>query len=131
MGKQWRLRHELADKPAKLEYYLPAGVDSLAFSRDEEHSHHFYFFANAGSVILFTFPAFWSPPVALPVALPRLAGIWGGVINYFTFLQQPSGEKETITLLYLLAAAAMVECALSLAGFYCPQYLPSKDDLYE
>ena len=77
----------------------------------------------AGAV-LFTLPALWSPRDALPIALPRLVGIWGGVFAYLTFLQQPIREKETVALFYLLAAAAVIECVLSLAGFYCPQYLP-------
>ncbi|HDR2620848.1 TPA: O-antigen ligase family protein [Enterobacter chuandaensis] len=76
------------------------------------------------SAVLFTLPALWSPHDALPIALPRLIGIWGGVFVYLTLLQLPIREKETVTLFYLLAAAAVIECALSLAGFYCPQYLP-------
>ncbi|HDR2350759.1 TPA: O-antigen ligase C-terminal domain-containing protein [Enterobacter asburiae] len=76
------------------------------------------------SALLFTLPALWSPREALPIALPRLAGIWGGVFVYLTLLQQPIREKETVALFYLLATAAVIECVLSLAGFYCPQYLP-------
>lgn len=76
------------------------------------------------STVLFTFPALWSPREALPIALPRLVGIWGGALVYFTLVQQPIREKETVALFYLLAAAAVIECTLSLAGFYCPQYLP-------
>ncbi|EBJ8047994.1 hypothetical protein D0P01_23560 [Salmonella enterica] len=77
----------------------------------------------AGSV-LFTLPALWSPQDALPIALPRLVGIWGGFFAYLTLLQQPLREKETVVLFYLLAAAAVIECALSLAGLFCPEYLP-------
>ncbi len=76
------------------------------------------------SAMLFTVPAFWSPHEALPIALPRLVGIWGGALVYITLLQQPIRENETVALFYLLAAAAVIECTLSLAGFYCPQYLP-------
>lgn len=76
------------------------------------------------SAMLFTVPAFWSPHEALPIALPRLVGIWGGALVYITLLQQPIRENETVALFYLLAAAAAIECTLSLAGFYCPQYLP-------
>ena len=76
------------------------------------------------SALLFTLPALWSPRDALPIAIPRLAGIWGGVFAYLTLLQQPIREKETVALFYLLATAAVIECVLSLAGFYCPQYLP-------
>lgn len=76
------------------------------------------------SALLFTLPALWSPRDALPIALPRLAGIWGGVFAYLTLLQLPIREKETVALFYLLATAAVIECVLSLAGFYCPQYLP-------
>ncbi|HHA2008516.1 TPA: Wzy polymerase domain-containing protein [Enterobacter mori] len=76
------------------------------------------------SAVLFTLPALWSPLDALPIALPRLVGIWGGIFAYLTLLQQPIREKEMVILFYLLATAAIIECALSLAGFYCPQYLP-------
>lgn len=76
------------------------------------------------SAMLFTVPAFWSPHEALPIALPRLVGIWGGALVYITLLQQPIRENETVALFYLLTAAAVIECTLSLAGFYCPQYLP-------
>lgn len=76
------------------------------------------------SAVLFTLPALWSPHEALPIALPRLVGIWGGAFAYLTLLQQPIREKETVALFYLLAAAAVIESALSLAGLYCPQYLP-------
>lgn len=76
------------------------------------------------SAVMFTLPAFWSPHDALPIALPRLVGIWCGVFAYLTLQQQPFREKETVTLFYLLATAAVIECALSLAGLYCPQYLP-------
>ncbi len=76
------------------------------------------------SGILFTLPAFWTPRSALPIALPRLVGIWGGICTYLALLQHPIREKETAALLYLLAAAAIIECFLSLAGFYCPEYLP-------
>ncbi|MBJ3781752.1 hypothetical protein JFY47_14580 [Enterobacter asburiae] len=58
----------------------------------------------AGAV-LFTVPAFWSPHDALPIALPRLVGIWGGALVYFRLLQQPIREKETVALFYLLAAS--------------------------
>jgi len=76
------------------------------------------------SAVLFTLPALWSSHDALPIALPRLVGIWGGVFAYLTLQQQPIREKETVSLFYLLAAAAVIESGLSLAGFYCPQYLP-------
>ncbi|MHA2898145.1 O-antigen ligase family protein [Enterobacter sp. H2G27] len=76
------------------------------------------------SAALFTIPALWSSHDALPIALPRLVGIWGGFFAYLTLLQQPLHEKETVALFYLLAAAAVIECALSLAGLFCPKYLP-------
>jgi O-antigen polymerase len=76
------------------------------------------------SALLFTLPVFWSPHEALPIALPRLVGIWGGVFVYLTLLQHPIREKETVALFYLLATAGIVECALSLAGLFCPAYLP-------
>ncbi|MCU6306625.1 PglL family O-oligosaccharyltransferase [Enterobacter quasiroggenkampii] len=76
------------------------------------------------SAVLFTLPVLWTPHDALPIAMPRLVGIWGGAFAYITLLQQPIREKETVVLFYLLAAAAVIECVLSLAGFYWPQILP-------
>ncbi|WP_318390593.1 hypothetical protein [Enterobacter sp.] len=76
------------------------------------------------SAVLFTLPALWAPPEGLPVALPRLVGIWGGVLAYLMLLQNPLREKETVALFYLLAAAAVVECAISLLGIYYPVILP-------
>lgn len=76
------------------------------------------------SAVLFTLPALWSPRDALPIALPRLVGIWGGAFAYLALQQHPIREKETVGLFYLLGTAAVVECALSLAGLYCPDYLP-------
>ncbi|HCR2152641.1 hypothetical protein RZR10_00880 [Enterobacter asburiae] len=68
------------------------------------------------------------PPHLFTIICKRSAvyssGILEGVFAYLTLLQQPIREKETVALFYLLAAAAVIECALSLAGFYCPQYLP-------
>lgn len=77
-----------------------------------------------GSAVLFTIPVFWSSRNTLPIALPRIMGIWGGVIAYFTILQQPIREREIIILFYLLAIAGIIECALSLSGLYYPKYLP-------
>ncbi|BFU33068.1 O-antigen ligase family protein [Enterobacter asburiae] len=76
------------------------------------------------SAVLFTLPILWSPSEGLPTALPRLVGIWGGVMCYVTLLQVPLQEKETTGIFYLLAIAAVVECLISLAGIYCPAYLP-------
>ncbi|BBZ86445.1 membrane protein [Enterobacter asburiae] len=76
------------------------------------------------SAVLFTLPILWSPSEGLPTALPRLVGIWGGVMCYVTLLQVPLQEKETTGIFYLLAIAAVVECLISLAGLYCPAYLP-------
>jgi len=76
------------------------------------------------SAVLFTLPILWSPSAGLPTALPRLVGIWGGVACYVTLLQVPVQEKETTGIFYLLAIAAVVECLISLAGIYCPAYLP-------
>lgn len=76
------------------------------------------------SAVLFTLPALYSKPEGLPGALPRLVGIWGGVMCYITLLQVPVREKETAGIFYLLAVGAVVECLISLAGMYCPEYLP-------
>lgn len=76
------------------------------------------------SIVLFTIPLLWSPHKTLPIALPRLAGIWGGFFIYFTLLQYPIGRNETVAILYFISTAAVIECVLSLLGFYYPAYLP-------
>jgi len=60
------------------------------------------------SAVLFTLPAFWR----------EFSLILRSCSN-------PSGKRKRLPFFYLLAAAAVIECALSLAGFYCPQYLPN------
>lgn len=74
--------------------------------------------------ILFTLPLLWSPHAGLSIALPRIVGIWGGVLIYLALVQQPVREKDIVALFYLLASAAIIETAISLAGFYCPEILP-------
>ncbi|WP_320727293.1 PglL family O-oligosaccharyltransferase [Enterobacter sp. 118C5] len=74
--------------------------------------------------ILSTLPVIWSPGEGLPVAAPRLAGMWGGVLLYLTLLQQPLREKERIFLFYLLWVAAVIETAIALTGLFFPARLP-------
>lgn len=81
------------------------------------------------SAVLFTLPLLWSPREGLPGALPRLVGIWGGVLCYFTLLQCRIQERETVGLFNLLAVATVVECGMSLVGIFCPDYLPFPLDI--
>lgn len=76
------------------------------------------------SAVLLTLPIIWTPAVGLPIAAPRLVGIWGGVLFYLTLIQRPFREKEIVSLFYLLAAASIIETLLSIAGLFFPQYLP-------
>ncbi|HCD1256469.1 TPA: O-antigen ligase C-terminal domain-containing protein [Citrobacter amalonaticus] len=76
------------------------------------------------AAIAFTLPLSWSPAQGLPIALPRLMGIWGGVFTYLSLLQYPPREKEIVALSYMIAAAAGIETVYSLMSFWCPQWLP-------
>jgi hypothetical protein len=62
------------------------------------------------SAVLFTLPILWSPSEGLPTALPRLVGIWGGVMCYVTLLQVPLQEKETTG---FLSAGYRCRCGMS------------------
>lgn len=78
----------------------------------------------AGAVLM-TLPAAWSPnPDALQMALPRLTGLWGGVAFYFLMLQVRFDRRMITALLTILAAAAVVESAVTLVCIWWPQYLP-------
>jgi O-antigen polymerase len=78
----------------------------------------------AGAVLM-TLPAAWAPnPDGLRAALPRLTGMWCGVLFYVVLLQVRFDRRFIIGLLGILAAAAMVESAVTLICIWYPQYLP-------
>lgn len=78
----------------------------------------------AGAVLM-TLPAAWAPnPDGLQAALPRLTGLWGGVAFYFLMLQVRFDRRFITALLTILAAAAVVESAITLVCIWWPQYLP-------
>ncbi|ELV2798020.1 O-antigen ligase C-terminal domain-containing protein [Enterobacter ludwigii] len=83
-----------------------------------------FFWMVVCSAVLFTLPVLWALSEGIMLALPRLLGIWGGVMVYLTLLQSPFREKETVTMFYFLAGAAVIETIISLMGFYCPPLLP-------
>lgn len=78
----------------------------------------------AGAVLM-TLPAAWAPnPDGLQAALPRLTGLWGGVAFYFLMLQVRFDRRFITALLTILAAAAVVESAITLVCIWWPHYLP-------
>lgn len=78
----------------------------------------------AGAALM-TLPAAWAPNSdGLQAALPRLIGLWCGVLFYFVLLQVRFDRRFIIALLTILAAAAAVESAVTLVCIWYPQYLP-------
>ena len=76
--------------------------------------------------ILMTLPAAWASNAdGLQAALPRLAGLWGGVAFYFLMLQLRLDRRLIVSLLTILAAAAVVESAVTLMCIFWPQSLPA------
>lgn len=79
-----------------------------------------------GGAVLMSLPLIWSPSaVARLNALPRIAGMWGGILLYFTLLQLQGNLRMMRLILVLLAAAGMIECIWVLVELYLPSsWLP-------
>lgn len=80
----------------------------------------------AGAVMM-SLPVLWSPSVAARLnALPRIAGMWGGILLYLTILQLRCQIRMMQMTLMLLAGAGMVECIWILSELYLPlSWLPT------
>jgi|AGFT01.1.fsa_nt_gi Lipid A core - O-antigen ligase and related enzymes len=77
------------------------------------------------AAILLTIPLFWSPlPDWQRDALPRLAGLWAGMTLYVLLLNCHFSARQRQYILWLIAAAATLQTAYSLAGLWAPFLLP-------
>ncbi|WP_213793638.1 PglL family O-oligosaccharyltransferase [Klebsiella aerogenes] len=76
---------------------------------------------------LMTLPMLWSPTFATLInALPRLMGMWGGLLFWGTLRQCRFSSRQRTWLLYCLAVAGMIEAAIVLIELYAhPVWLPT------
>ncbi|MDA8493247.1 O-antigen ligase family protein [Kluyvera georgiana] len=75
--------------------------------------------------LLMTLPLAWCPhQIWLLDALPRFAGLWVGMLLLVLFAQCRFNVQQQQTLLYLVAAAALMQTAYSLAGLHWRGVLP-------
>ncbi|HGH5979076.1 TPA: Wzy polymerase domain-containing protein [Kluyvera georgiana] len=75
--------------------------------------------------LLMTLPLAWCPHQTwLLDALPRFAGLWVGMLLLVLFAQCRFNVQQQQTLLYLVAAAALMQTAYSLAGLHWRGVLP-------
>lgn len=76
---------------------------------------------------LMTLPMLWSPTFATFInALPRVMGMWGGLLFWGTLRQCRFSSHQRMWLLYCLAVAGMIEAAIVLIELYArPAWLPA------
>lgn len=79
----------------------------------------------AGGVMM-SLPLCWSPSEVTRLnMLPRIAGMWGGILLYLTMLQLRCNIRMMHLILVLLAGAGIVECFWILSELYLPlSWLP-------
>lgn len=79
----------------------------------------------AGAVLM-TLPILWSPTYATIInAIPRLLGMWGGVLFWGTLRQCRFSMRQRVWLLYCLAGAGIIEAIIVLLELYVhPVWLP-------
>ncbi|TNV20492.1 hypothetical protein FH968_10850 [Buttiauxella sp. B2] len=79
----------------------------------------------AGGALLMTLPALWSANHdGLRASLPRLTGLWGGVVFYFALLQVRFTPRSKVQLLVLLAIATVILSGITLTCIWLPGSLP-------
>lgn len=80
----------------------------------------------AGAVMM-SLPILWSPSAATRLnVLPRIVGMWGGILLYLTLLQLRCSIRMMHLILVLLAGAGIVECFWVLSELYLPSsWLPA------
>ena len=77
------------------------------------------------AALLLTLPWLWSPsPDWRLDALPRLAGLWAGLLLYVLLLNCHFTARQKQRILWLMAAAALIQTLWVLAGMWCPSLLP-------
>lgn len=80
----------------------------------------------AGAAFM-SLPVFWSPtPESVSYALPRIAGLWAGVLVWLTLRQCHFSTLHKTFLLYCLACAGIIESMIVLLELYGPStWLPA------
>ncbi|WP_368540798.1 PglL family O-oligosaccharyltransferase [Enterobacter soli] len=77
------------------------------------------------AAVLLTLPLCWSPsPDWRLDALPRLGGLWAGLCLYVLFINCRFTPRQKQVLLWLIAAAALIQTIWYLAGLWWPELLP-------
>lgn len=75
--------------------------------------------------LLMTVPLAWSPGVGWRLeALPRFAGLWGGVCLLLLMTNCRFSLRQQQILLYLVALAGLIQAVYSLLGLHLPLVLP-------
>lgn len=76
---------------------------------------------------LMTLPMLWSPTFAAFInALPRMMGMWGGLLFWGSLRQCRFSSRQRTWLIYCLAGAGMIEAAIVLIELYAhPAWLPA------
>lgn len=77
--------------------------------------------------VLMTLPMLWTPSFAALInALPRMAGMWGGLLFWGTLRQCRFLPRQRVWLLYCLGVGGIVEAAIVLTELYAhPSWLPT------
>ncbi|MEZ2604128.1 PglL family O-oligosaccharyltransferase [Kluyvera intermedia] len=80
----------------------------------------------AGATLM-TLPVIWSPSLATVLyALPRIMGLWGGLIFWLTLRQCHFSDQCKVHFFYCLSVAGTVEAGVVLMELYVPRHgLPS------
>jgi len=77
------------------------------------------------AVVLMTLPWFWSPSRDWQLdAVPRLAGLWSGLILYILLVNCHFTARQKQVILWLIAVAVVMQTLYSLAGLMFPSLLP-------
>lgn len=75
--------------------------------------------------VLLTLPIFWSPNIGWKYhAIPRLAGLWGGLGLYFTFLQCRFTQQQWYFIFGVIALSAFMQTLFVIAEIYFYSWLP-------
>ncbi|MDX6020480.1 Wzy polymerase domain-containing protein [Scandinavium sp. V105_16] len=76
--------------------------------------------------VLMSLPLMWSPSsAAFYNALPRIGGLWAGMVFFLTIRQAPFTKNHKLLLLYSLTGAGAIEAIIVLVELYGPtDWLP-------
>lgn len=74
---------------------------------------------------MMTLPLSWSPHADWRLdALPRLGGLWAGILLYALFLNCHFTKGQLRGVFYIIASGALIQTAYSLLGLHFPYLLP-------